>query len=120
MEKVTIAFVGPKGSGKSTTLLESYYFAEQSGKTARFIDLMCINQNYPPSDGRGIYFFVDNAQRLRNEKLKSVQQSLVGGKLCLAFSSSTYTSDGVSYLNCGFGAMDVVPFVPFTTNELES
>ena len=88
------------------------------GKTARFINLTHIDQNYPPSDRRGIYFFVDNAQRLRSEKLKSVQGSLSQGKLCLAFSSSTYTSDGVSYLNCDFGAMDA--FVPFTTNELES
>ena len=61
-----IAFIGPKGAGKTCTLREAYHKAKAASKPAYYIDAVCF-------DGRGMFerddwIFVDNAQVMRDHK----------------------------------------------------
>ena len=118
MEDRNIAFVGPKGSGKSTTLLESHYFALKQGKPAKFMDLVSLVKDDSLYDESGIYFLVDSAQNLRKDKMKSVMAMLQLGKVCLAFSSSTLTSRGISFCNSNIKNLSPISFLPFTNDEV--
>lgn len=63
------AFVGPKGSGKSTTLQRVYETALGQGKKAVYVDLKAAtNIHFQPSSH--LLKFVDNAQCLQTEEGK--------------------------------------------------
>ncbi len=121
MESSHVAFLGPKGSGKSTTLREAYYRAQKSGKNAFCFDLKTmVAMDYSNYDGRGSYFFVDNAQMLRRHNSMNSFVGLINqGKVCLAFSSNVVESGGLSHFNCPLKCPKKVDFLPFTRSELQ-
>ena len=122
MDTSNVTFIGPKGAGKSTTLVEVYYHAVKVGKSAFFYDLHCmaVEGINPNCDGQGKYFFVDNAQLLRRNSLNSITALIVKGKLCMAFSSNVLESEGMSYQNCPIQCREVIRFIPFTRAEVEN
>ena len=117
-----LAFVGPKGSGKSTTFKKAC-FASQDGKLVLYIDVYDFHRKFTviPPNLRDTYCFVDNAQLLhRDRESFSVLTSLRKAfKTCLAFSPEVMTKSGASLLNCPipiYGKMFY--FTPFTSHEL--
>ena len=120
MESSPVAFLGPKGSGKSTTLREAYYHAQNSGEKAFCFDLnIMAAKDYSNYDGRGSYFFVDNAQMLRHyNSMNSFLELIVQGKVYLAFSSNVFDG-GFSYINCPLKCPQFIDFLPFARSELQ-
>ena len=120
MNKCGIAFVGPKGSGKTTTAGEVYHKLLQQEKNAVYIDLNhAIDENYKDCSGRGCYIVVDNAQRLQRDGLKNVIKILNEAvSFILAFSSTLVHGEGNSILRCPIKVENRIQSVPFTAEEV--
>ena len=120
IEDGVVAFFGPKGSGKSTTLLEAYYHGIARDKTCRYVDLaMCSDEIFSGFNGRGVYFFVDNAQLMRRNNMTNILRLLREGKGCIAFSSTLHKDGGCSMLACRLTISHEFQFTPFTDTELK-
>ena len=65
MEKYNCAFLGPKGTGKTTTLIQAYHTAIQLGLKAYYFDCSDNDRKFKGVSGIDCYFFIDNAQNLR-------------------------------------------------------
>lgn len=111
---------GPKGVGKSTTLLEAYHKIKSCGEGALWTDLATdTDSRYANSSvDPGFFIFVDNAQLLRKDSFKHLTALLLIANVCLAF-SSTSSGEG-SYSNCRLQIKHVCYMTPFTPTELVS
>lgn len=95
-ENKRVAFLGPKGSGKSTTLCETFYEAQRLGKSCIYMDL-AVTEDKAYCINNDSYVFIDNAQKLRKEmdKFKHLLGVLVQSfKVCLAYSPVLYDNNG--------------------------
>lgn len=84
-----MSFLGPHGSGKTTTLQKLYCTARENGKAAFYFDCARIGERKPPSlilqgNWKDRICFIDNAQKLRDET--SIAEFAAGMSYCLAFS----------------------------------
>lgn len=123
MSECGIAFVGPKGSGKTTTATEVYHRLLKD-KNAVYIDLSTANdEEYKGCSGRGYYIIVDNAQLLiliRNSFINIMKILLQGVSFILAFSSTLVHGEGNAVIRCPIKAKFEFEFVPFTTDEVRT
>ena len=127
MKKFHCSFLGCKGAGKSTTLVETYYLARSKGMNAIYMDLACEqDSDYHNCTGVGVYFFVDNAQLLRRKEMIAITAMLRQGNTCLAFSSTVFKISsalqdrGDSTFNCPVQTLKCYEFVPFTDLEVQN
>lgn len=52
MQEGIVAFTGPKGSGKTTTLRETYHFAQAKGAKVSFIDVaLAVDETFTGCSG---------------------------------------------------------------------
>jgi hypothetical protein len=121
MENNDVKFIGPGGSGKSTTLCETFYLAKQTGKNVFYVDLgAALDSQYEKCSAEGFYCFIDNAQKLND--FPCLVRMLTGGRrhVCLAFSATILQTSGDRTLRCRIRAMSEFRFVPFTTAEIQN
>lgn len=102
------------------SLLETYHKALQLGKQCLYIDLVHVKDgSYENCSCAGYYVFIDNAQRLRKDKLVHIPAMLGYAKVYLAY-SPVDDEGGITCLKSPV-QYDVllVKFVPFTPTELQ-
>ena len=85
------------------------------------------DSNYCNCSGVGVYFFVDNAQLLRRNRMIAIAPMVRQGNACLAFSSTllkisslAIENRGNSRLNCPVETFKCYDFVPFTDLEVQN
>lgn len=120
MNEGGVAFVGPRGSGKTTTLIRTYEYALGKILPAVYIDLKCAeNVEYKDCSASGYYVFIDNAQLLlRNQFTYVIAMVQRLSKFCLAFSSLLMEA-GNSVMRCPLPIVDTIHFVPFSRREID-
>lgn len=120
MSEGGVAFVGPKGSGKTTTAIEIYHRLLERNDNAVYIDLIKVNdEQYKDCSGSRHYIIIDNAQLLKRDSLINIMAILDQGvSFILAFSSTLVHGEGNSVLRCPITAKFEFEFVPFTAEEV--
>ena len=118
-------FVGPKGCGKSTTLLKVYKVMKEDHKVAvLYIDLKAETSKRLESliGEKYMHYFIDNAQELaRNDELAKTMRliSTRTKSVCCAFSPVVLDPSGCSLVSADIGVYITVYFTHFTDNELD-
>ena len=118
MKKHNCAFLGPKGTGKTTTLIETCHTAIQLGLKAYYFDCSYNDRDIKGFSGIDCYFFIDNAQNLRKLCRDNITRTLRQGKVCLVFSSVVVASCGDHDLKCYIPFTKRFFFQPFSREEV--
>lgn len=118
-----VAFLGPRGSGKTTTLKELCRFLERQGEKGCYIDAYVPNPDEFDEDAD--VYCVDNAQKLSCLDLSTrvtLMMMLTKKKkpIVAAFSPVIIEKDGGSTTNSPLGHCFDIYFTPFTVKELDS
>jgi Cdc6-like AAA superfamily ATPase len=113
--KNVLFFLGPSGTGKTTTLQALYCKLHKENKD----QVLYIDAKYEElkASCTCMYAFVDNAQCLK-QKSNSVGFLRHAKSLCLAFSPLLYDQSGTG-TDCGFHFTKEYHFRPFTDDELD-
>lgn len=117
--QVVLHFIGPSGTGKTTTLRALFYKMGEDNKdekiTLHYFDAQTENVEGLQSH---TYVFVDNAQRLF-EKMDMISWLQRAEALCLAFSPVLIQTSGRSTQQFPIQYTKRYNFKPFNKNELD-
>ena len=115
-----MSFLGPHGSGKTTTLQKLFCTARERGKEAFYFDCETYTKTPPSLRLANKICFIDNAQILRDECKSIAEFAADGMSFCLAFSPVLTDKKGNAMERCPLKAILECNFTPFTENEFDS
>lgn len=113
-------FIGPSGTGKTTTICELYSRLKERNKDPN-IQFIHIDAKYSilGHPVKNAYVFVDNAQCLQQKPELVGYLKQCGISFCLAFSPLLAGNQGYSIFECGFHYTKLYNFRPFTQSEVD-